>query len=82
MVEIKIDSECEKVQTLASHLNKISLLEALQPISRNPIYRSADKAGCHSSCPVPVSIIKAAEIGLQLALPKTVKLTFEIEKDT
>jgi hypothetical protein len=59
-------SDCEQIQRLAERL-----------ATRNPVYISAEKSGCHLSCAIPVAIIKAAEVALELALPQEVHIKFE-----
>jgi len=46
------------------------------PKTRNPIFISADRACCHTACPVPVAIIKILEIVLGLAVTKDVSFRF------
>ncbi len=77
IVEIELVSQCEKIQDFASKVIQIDLRGALAQVSKNPIYRSAEESGCHSSCPVPVAVIKAAEVGLEIALPRNAVLEFD-----
>jgi hypothetical protein len=76
-VRFEIQSECDQIQNLAVDLGKISMKDLFLPLSRNPIFLSAEKSQCHLACPIPCSIVKAAEIALGLALPKKVTITFE-----
>jgi hypothetical protein len=76
-VELAMQSDCQKMQRLAGHLKGITMRELLSPVSGNPIFRLAEQEGCHPSCPVPVAIAKAAEVALELALPKEVTIRFE-----
>jgi hypothetical protein len=46
-------------------------------LSRNPIFVSAERARCHASCVIPVAVAKAAEVALEMALPRDVTITFE-----
>lgn len=70
-------SDCEQIQRLAERLATLSLKEIFAPLSCNPVYISAEKSGCHLSCAIPVAIIKAAEVALELALPQEVHIKFE-----
>jgi hypothetical protein len=70
-------SDCEQIQTLAERLTTVSIKELFTPLSRNPVYASAEKSGCHLSCAIPVAVIKAAEVALELALPQEVRIKFE-----
>lgn len=70
-------SDCEQIQRLAERLATLSLKEIFAPLSRNPVYIAAEKSGCHLSCAIPVAVIKAAEVALELALPQEVHIKFE-----
>ncbi|MBW2441879.1 MAG: hypothetical protein JRH12_15480 [Deltaproteobacteria bacterium] len=70
-------SDCEQIQRLAERLATLSMKDIFAPLSRNPVYISAEKSGCHLSCAIPVAIIKAAEVALELALPQEVHIKFE-----
>ncbi len=70
-------SGCEQIQSLGQHLTTLSLKELFAPVSRNRVYVSAEKSGCHLSCAIPVAVIKAAEVALELALPQDVHIKFE-----
>ncbi len=69
-------SECKQIQKLSEHLDKISLEELFTPISRNPVYLSAEKCGCHLPCIVPAAVLKAVEAALGMALPREVRIRF------
>jgi hypothetical protein len=70
-------SDCEQIQRMAERLATLSLKELFTPLSRNPVYASAEKSGCHLSCAIPVAVIKAAEVALELALPQDVGIKFQ-----
>ena len=76
-VKFEIQSDCDQIQNLAGDLGKISMKDLFLPLSRNPIFLSAEKSQCHLACPIPCSIVKAAEVALGLALPKRITITFE-----
>ena len=78
MVALEISgSDCQQIQKLAERLTTLSMKELFAPLSRNPVYISAEKSGCHLSCAIPVAVIKAAEVALELALPQEVHIRFE-----
>lgn len=77
-VRLKIDSDCEQIQKFASLLRVIGMKDLFLPLSRNPIFISAEKSGCHPSCPIPFSVVKAVEVTLGIALPQGVTIRFEI----
>jgi len=70
------DSECEHIQRLSESLNEIGLRDLFAPISRNPAFISAERAGCHPSCPIPIAIMKAVEAAMDMALPRDVFIRF------
>ena len=71
------ESECNQIQQFSGHLSKITLRELFVPVTKNPVYLSAEKSGCHPSCPIPVAVLKAAEVAMEMALPRDVMIQFE-----
>ena len=77
MVALEISgSDCGQIKKLSERLARISLKDIFAPISRNPVYALTEKSGCHLSCPVPMAVIKAAEVAFGMALPKEVHIKF------
>jgi hypothetical protein len=77
-VQITIQSDCEKVTALGSHLDKMSLADILsKPLNQSTVYEKAGRCELHGSCPIPCAVMKAAEAELQLALKKVVKIAFD-----
>jgi hypothetical protein len=74
-VEIK-GSGCEQAQRLSSLLEKMNIKDLFVPVTRNPVFLAAQEAGCHPSCPIPVAILKAAEVAMNMALPMGVLIKF------
>ena len=74
-VEIK-GSGCEQAQRLSSLLEKMSMKDLFAPVTRNPVFLAAQGAGCHPSCPIPIAILKAAEVAMNMALPQGVLIKF------
>ena len=70
------ESGCTLIQKLADQLPDITLQDLFMPLTKNLIFLSAEKAGCHLACPVPVAIVKASEVALGLALPKDTAICF------
>ena len=68
---------CKSVNQMATFLKDILLRDLFAPPSRNPVFLSAEKAGCHPSCPVPVGVLKAAECAMELALARPASIRFE-----
>ena len=76
-VRFEIQSDCDQIQNLARDLGQVGMKDLFLPMSRNPIFQSAEKSQCHLACPIPCSLVKAAEVALGLALPKKVRITFD-----
>lgn len=77
-VSVKIEgSDCKHGQRLSGLVQKITLKQLFAPINRNPVFLSAQKAGCHPSCPIPVAILKAVEVAMDMALPRDAVIKFE-----
>jgi hypothetical protein len=55
----------------------MTLKELFAPVNRNPVFVSAQRAGCHPSCPIPVAILKAVEVAMGMALPRDAVIKFE-----
>ena len=83
IIEIK-GSQCELIQKLAENLKEISVEDIFTPHTSNPVFKAVEQAGCHLSCPVPVALLKAAEVALELALPQEACISFvqHEKKDT
>ena len=77
-------SECELIQKLVENLKEVTLSDIFKPHTKNPVFKAAEKAGCHLTCPVPVAVLKAAEVALELALPQDACISFvqQEKKDT
>ena len=76
-VSLKISgSECKHINCLAKVLEALTFRELFKPITKNPVYVNAQQAGCLASCPVPVAVLKAAEVAMEMALPKDVLIKF------
>ena len=74
-------SDCTLIQKLAEHLHDISLQDLFVPLTKNVIFITAEQAGCHLACPVPVAVVKACEVVLGLAVPKDAVISFQKEKN-
>jgi hypothetical protein len=76
-VSITIESECEQICQLNNILGSLALADIFTAAVRNPVFARAQEARCHATCPVPVAILKCAEVELGMALPRDVSITFE-----
>ena len=77
-VKVEIEgSECKQIQRLAAELGEFGVKELFMPLTRNPVYAAAEKAGCHSSCAIPAAVLKAVEAAMGMAIARDVRITFE-----
>ncbi|MGC9030643.1 MAG: DUF6951 family protein [Desulfomonilaceae bacterium] len=81
-VKIEIISDCKSVEKLGELMalnGTLDLRDVLaKPKAGNPIFRECAEVLPHAACPVPIAIIKAAEVELGLAVPKPVYIQFKI----
>lgn len=77
-VSIRITgSDCEHIRRLSGKVNEMDLRELFKPMTKNPVFVSAQQSGCHPSCPVPTAVLKAVEVAMEMALPKNVLIEFK-----
>lgn len=75
-VSFDIRSECDQIKKLAGELGPITLKDLFVPLSQCPLFRCAEASRCHLACPIPSSLVKAAEVVLGLALPREAMIRF------
>ncbi|AFM23594.1 DUF6951 family protein [Desulfomonile tiedjei] len=82
---IEMESDCDSVADLACILEQMDPLGLKEILSTNPgknrVFQVATEKLPHSACPVPVAIIKAAEVALGLNVPSSVSIEFECEPE-
>jgi len=71
------ESECQQIQDYSELIRQLTLNEVFMPVTRNPVYLAAEQSGCHASCPVPVAVLKASEVAMEMALPRDASIRFE-----
>ena len=76
-----IGSGCNQIQKLSGLIQEMSLVELFKPITVNPVMIAAQSAGCHTTCTIPLAILKSAEVALGMALPRDVKLNVSIDEN-
>jgi hypothetical protein len=76
MVDVTIYSDCPQLLQLNKMLDSLDVRDIFAPPIRNVVFTLSEKAGCHASCPVPLAVLKCAEVELGLALPRDVMMTF------
>ena len=71
MVQLRFESTCEHVQSLAEHLVEVDAYREISYRGEGPVtLRVAAEHLVHPACPVPSGILKAIEVESGLALPK------------
>ena len=75
-VRVEITSDCEMVTKMGESLVELDWRDALKPPVDSSIYKYASNCHLHASCPVPMAILKAIEVEVGIALPKSVVVTF------
>ncbi len=75
-VDVNLYSECPQLVQLNEMLDSLDVRDIFMSPIRNIVFALSEKAGCHASCPVPLAILKCAEVEMELALPRDVILTF------
>lgn len=78
MLHFHIQSDCKQIQKLSSEIGPMQMKDFFVPLTKNSIFLGAEKAKCHLACPIPTALIKCAEVVLALALPKDVRIQFQI----
>jgi len=77
-VSIRISgSDCEHIKRLSGRVNEMDLKNLFKPMTKNPVFVSAQQSGCHPSCPVPTAVLKTVEVAMEMALPKDVYIKFK-----
>jgi len=72
-----IKSGCAHVQEFGEALGSYDMMEALHmPFADNKIYLVGGKTLKHSTCPLPMAVLKGFEVAAGLALKKDVMVTF------
>lgn len=74
-----VGSQCEMINNMTHTIDEIAIKDLFRPITRNPIFVSAEGACCHTACPVPVAVVKTLEVVLGLAVAKNVSFLFSTE---
>ncbi|MFH1152378.1 MAG: hypothetical protein V1793_01060 [Pseudomonadota bacterium] len=80
-VTVTITTECIELSKMAEHLETLHLRDILKiPVAANPVFEAASRYHVHPGCPVPCAVIKAAEVELELSLPRNPTITFATDE--
>ena len=78
-VVIEIESDCPKVQAYAAQVTELDAFEELlsKPVGQTSPVLLAAEHHLHTTCLLPLAVLKAAEAAARLALPKNVCIELE-----
>ncbi len=76
-VSVTIKSDCKQVSKLNEMLPVLELRDIFLPPNGNIVFHLAGQTDCHTSCAVPIAIIKSVEVEMGMALPRNVSIKFE-----
>ncbi len=76
--KVVITSGCEMVTELGESLTEIDEGEVLKRHVDTEVYKAASRCKLHTTCPVPMAVLKAIEAEAELALPRDVVVIFDI----
>ncbi len=72
-----LHSDCPQVRNLNKVLKRMEIWDVMRmPFSENGVYLVCGEVLKHSSCPVPMAMVKAAEVASEMAIKKPVSVTF------
>ena len=75
--KVKITTACPMVAEMGNALPEIEMGEIFKKHIDTEVYKLAGEYHLHTSCPVPMTILKAAEAECELALPRDVVVMFD-----
>lgn len=78
LVEFEVlQSDCPQVRNLKKVLRRMEIWDVMKmPYTENTVYQLCGEVLKHSSCPVPMAMVKCAEAAAELALKKPVTVEF------
>jgi hypothetical protein len=78
-VVVGIESACPRIQAYAAQALELDAYQELlsKPLAQTLPVRLAAEHNLHTTCVVPVAVLKAAEVAAGLALPEAVSLELE-----
>lgn len=78
LLRCSIESGCPYVQEFGAALGPLSIMDVMKmPYSENVVYIVGGRTLKHSTCPMPMAVLKGLEVAAGLALRGEVTVTFE-----
>jgi hypothetical protein len=76
---VRLRSDCEQIAAMNPDLAQLGWRRGVFcKIAESRIYQSAAQHVKHAACPVPSAILKAIEVEVGIALPRDVRIHFEM----
>lgn len=75
--KLEVTSDCAIATSLGLSLGEFDVSDAFKPMIDSWIYNCASECHLHTSCPIPMAILKTIEIELKFALPQAISVYFE-----
>jgi hypothetical protein len=78
LLRCSIISGCKHVQDFAAAIEPMEMMDAMRmPFSENKVYVIGGKTLKHSTCPMPMAVLKGFEVAAGLALKRDVVVAFD-----
>lgn len=78
LLRCSIASGCKHVQEFGRALEPLEVMDVLRmPYSENKVYVTGGRTLKHSTCPLPMAVLKGFEAAAGLALKRDVAVTFD-----
>lgn len=78
LLRCSITSDCTHVREFAAALEPLEMMEVLtMPYADNKVYITGGRTLKHSTCPMPMAVLKGFEAAAGLALKRDIAVVFE-----
>ena len=73
---VEVTTDCEIITKMGELMGELEREDILKPQIQSRVYQCASECHVHTSCPLPMAILKATEVEAGLALPRPVTVHF------
>lgn len=78
LLRCSITSDCPHVREFAAAIEPLDMMEVVRmPFAENQVYIIAGRTLKHSTCPMPMAVLKGFEAAAGLALKRDVAVVFD-----
>ncbi len=78
MLRVQITSECKAVVEFGKRLHPMNVMEVLRmPYSENLIYIEGGKTLKHTTCAIPLAVLKCLEVAGGMGVKRGIHITFQ-----